>query len=91
MIVKVQREIAHGSIENLNESIELLGTTEVGPNEQPGRRRVLIYNKDRSVRLETNLTDAVEKRLRGRVKGYFHAHLQGGLIVLNEDAEDQKW
>lgn len=95
MIVKVQREIAHGEgLENLNSSISLLGNTD--PNnlalgEKPGRRRILIYNKDRSVRVELPLNDHVEKRLKGRYKAFFHAHLSGGIIVLDEDAEDQKW
>lgn len=93
MIVKVQREIATGRLENLNSAISLLGNNgpELAPGEQPGRRRILIYNKDRSLRVELPMNEHVERRLKGRYKAFFHAHIDNGLVVLDEDAPDQTW
>lgn len=58
---------------------------------QPNRR-VLIYNKDRSITYETDVTDEVLELVEGLPKTYFKAHLDRyKKLVLDERVEDQDW
>jgi hypothetical protein len=55
-------------------------------------QRVLVYNKDRSIMYENDVTDDVLELLGDRPKAYFKAHLDKyKKLVLDEQAEDQDW
>lgn len=56
------------------------------------RRRLLIYNEDRSIMYEDDATDEVIKLVGDYPKAYFKAHLdKQKKIVLDERAGDQDW
>lgn len=55
-------------------------------------RRVLIYNKDRSITYEADVTDEVLALVEGLPKTYFKAHLDRyKKLVLDERTKDQDW
>lgn len=58
---------------------------------QPNRR-VLVYNKDRSIMYEHDATDEVIELVGDYPKAYFKAHLDKyKKLVLDERVEDQDW
>ena len=56
------------------------------------RRRVLVYNEDRSVWYEADASQEVINLLAGEPKTYFKAHLdKDKKLILDGKAPDQIW
>lgn len=57
-----------------------------------GVARCLVYNKDRSVTFEDNLSEDVAEVMDGRPKGYFRATIgPTGLLEIGDEVEEQSW
>lgn len=55
-------------------------------------QRVLTYNEDRSVLLETDINPSIKAKMKGRPKAYFHAHACANKkLSLDAEAESQEW
>lgn len=58
----------------------------------PGAATMLIYNEDRTVFYQDQLSEEVKKLLSGNLKGYFHAHVgKDGLLRIGQRAPAQSW
>jgi hypothetical protein len=53
--------------------------------------RVLIYNKDRSLRYECNTPPDLEADMGDEMKAFRYAHMEGTILHLDEDAPWQDW
>lgn len=53
--------------------------------------QVLIYDRDRSVRLEGPLSDELARAMGADVKLYFEAEVVGDQLVLQGPAPEQVW
>lgn len=56
-----------------------------------GQRQVLVYNEDRSVQFQCPLQPDVESLLRGRLKMYAYATLDGTILEIGNEAPGQVW
>jgi len=63
-------------------------------------KRILVYNKDESVMYEDKAPKEIIKRMKGKDKAYFKAHIKfininitdfPKIIILDEMVEDQNW
>jgi hypothetical protein len=55
------------------------------------KRQMLIYNENRSVMWQSELTDDIRKLLHNRPKAYFNAEIVNDKIKVLDEAEAQKW
>lgn len=54
-------------------------------------RQVLVYDRSRKTVYEGSATPEIGKVMRGSLKKYFFAHMEGTEIVLDEEAPAQDW
>jgi hypothetical protein len=54
-------------------------------------QQVLVYNEDRSVLYQGDITPEIVQHMDGCFKAYFYAHIDGKLIVLDRLAPVQEW
>lgn len=52
--------------------------------------QALVYNKNQSVYLNVPVAQA-EPHMKGRVKAYFHAKVEGDVVHIKQDASWQTW
>jgi len=55
------------------------------------RPQVLVYNKDKSVMWEGDLTKEVEALMKNETKAYFEAKLEGTKVVIGSRVSEQCW
>lgn len=56
-----------------------------------GMDTVLLYNQSRSHTEVRRLTKALERKMKGSYKCYFHAKMCEGQLVLGRIAREQRW
>lgn len=54
-------------------------------------QQVLIYDEDKDIKFQENMSEQMENLMRGRKKVYFHAKMNGGKLEILEEAPDQDW
>jgi hypothetical protein len=52
---------------------------------------LLIYNKDRTIMFQEEVTQAIIDIMKGQPKAFFHADLVDGNLVLRDSADWQDW
>lgn len=55
------------------------------------KKRVLIYNEDRTVEYEQEADQAILDIMDGAPKKYFNAHMEKTLLVIDEEVDPQSW
>lgn len=55
------------------------------------KQQVLVYDEKRKHTFESEATDAVREMMKGRLKVYFAARMNGTQIEILGEVEDQDW
>ena len=55
------------------------------------KQQVLVYDETRKHTFESEATDAVREMMKGRLKVYFAARMNGTQIEILGEVEDQDW
>lgn len=57
----------------------------------PTMRPVLVYNESRSIEALIPLTSDLLEVMNGELKAFFHAHMEGTNLFLDDPAPWQEW
>lgn len=55
------------------------------------KRQVLVYDESRKYRYEAEATKEIEKMMKGRLKAYFAARMNGTQIEILDEVQQQNW
>jgi len=56
-----------------------------------GKQQVLVYDKTREYTFESEATEDVKQMMKGRLKVYFAARMNGSQIEILDEVDEQEW
>jgi len=56
-----------------------------------GKQQVLVYDQTRKYSFESDVTEDVKELMKGRLKVYFAARMNGSQIEILDEVEEQDW